>query len=416
MRLERYLKGMEYLHATLFFAMFVPLVYAGTKWADPAGTGALYLKCLLIIIPVIVTKQAAKRVRGVILYFLICVLLLAGMGMLTGAIAYLSGERGRFENYEICYCVGMMLETLFIAIKRFVDRVRAVKWEREEPLAAKQISFLDVPARFLVWYFVVLYLVGICINAKLLCDIAFYSAIIYIFLVLFYDFFGQTKAYLKMNKRTKGIPKRRLYGVSFSMLLVFALLLFAGMIPAVFLAGQRQYTDVREWFGDVELAPYDYESDAGFEAPASGGGADWMELLADGEPAPEPSKFFNAIFWVIGIVCILIFLYGVFQIIRQILQDFRNSRDENGDIVEEIADDQGVKQREHALDWKGRRGVESEAERIRRMYRKTIRKHRKERPAPYESPTEIEEYAGLKNDEQMQQLHRKYEEVRYGKL
>ena len=58
---------MEYLHATLFFAMFVPLVYAGMKWTDPAGTGVLYLKCLLIIISVIVTEQAAKRVRSVIL-------------------------------------------------------------------------------------------------------------------------------------------------------------------------------------------------------------------------------------------------------------------------------------------------------------------------------------------------------------
>lgn len=415
MILERCLKGMEYLHAALFLAMFVPLVYAGTKWEDPAGTGALYLKCLLIIIPVIVTERAAKRVRSVILYFLICILLLAGMGLLTGAVAYLSGERGRFENYEICYCVGMVLETLFIAVRRFADRVQAVKWEREEPLAAKQVSFLDAPARFLVWYFVALYLVGLCMYAKLLCDIAFYSAMFYIFLVLFYEFFGQTRAYLKMNKRTKGIPKRRLYGVGFSMLLVFALLLLAGMVPAVLLAGARQYTDVREWLGDVKFVPYDYESDAGFQPPVSGG-VDWMELLEDGKPAPEPSKFLNAIFWVIGMGCMIVFLYGVFQMIRQILQDFRNSRDENGDIIEEIADDQGVKQREHTLNQKGRRGVESEAERIRRRYRKTIRKHRKERPAPYESPAEIEEYAGLKNDEQMQQLHRKYEEVRYGKI
>ena len=304
---------MEYLHATLFFAMFVPLVYAGMKWTDPAGTGVLYLKCLLIIISVIVTEQAAKRVRSVILYFLICILLLAGMSLLTGAIVYLSGERGYFENYGICYCVGMIGETLFIAIKRFADRVQAVKWEREEPLAAKRVSFLDVPARFLVWYFVVLYLVGICMYAELLCDIAFYSAIIYIFLVLFYEFFGQTKAYLKMNRRTKGIPKRRLYGVGFSMLLVFALLLLAGMIPAVLLAGTRQYTDVREWFGDVKFVPYVYESDAGFQPPVSGG-VDWMELLEDGEPAPEPSKFFNVVLWMIGIACIIVFLYGVFQL------------------------------------------------------------------------------------------------------
>ncbi len=61
-------------------------------------------------------------------------------------------------------------------------------------------------------------------------------------------------------------------------------------------------------------------------------------------------------------------------------------------------------------------GAGSAAERIKRRYRKTIRKHRKDRPAPYESPTEIEAGAGLKDDEQMRQLHKAYEEVRYGKM
>lgn len=63
----------------------------------------------------------------------------------------------------------------------------------------------------------------------------------------------------------------------------------------------------------------------------------------------------------------------------------------------------------------GLRGIESEAQRIRRKYRKIIRKHRKDRPAPYESPIEIEVLAGLGEDEQMQKLHVQYEIVRYGK-
>ncbi|MDE6621050.1 MAG: hypothetical protein K2K74_11300 [Lachnospiraceae bacterium] len=139
-----------------------------------------------------------------------------------------------------------------------------------------------------------------------------------------------------------------------------------------------------------------------------------MELLDDGEPAPEPSVVASAVLWAIGAVCVAAFLYGIFQMIRQILRDFRNSRDENGDLIEELEDDQNLKQREEVFHRK-RRGAESEAERIRRRYRRMIRKHRKERPAPYESPLEIEEYAGLKNDEEMQLLHMQYEEVRYGK-
>lgn len=311
---------MEYLHATLFFAMFVPLVYAVAQWSDPAGTGMLYLKCLMIAVPVIVTERAARRGRSVVLYVLISLLLLAGMGGVTGGgIAFLSGERGVFESYQICYCAVLLAETFFVIVKRFADRVKAAKRKREDPLASRYISFLEHPTLSLVWYFVVFYLFGFLLNSELLCDISFYSAIAYTFLALLYEYFCGTRAYLEMNKRTKGIPRRRLYGVSFSMLLIYATLLFGGMLPAVLLAGQRQYTDIREWFGDVKPIPYEYDADYGFRPPAAAGGADWMELLNDGEPAP------------------------------------------------------------------------------------------------HESPAEIEENAGLGNDDQMQHLHRQYEEVRYGR-
>ena len=197
------------------------------------------------------------------------------------------------------------------------------------------------------------------------------------------------------------------------MLLLFAVLLLAGMMPAVLLIQQRQYTNFRDWFSEVELAPFDYEGIGGFETPIQGGGS-MMELLGVGEPAPEPSMLMNTIFWIIGTVCVLVFCYGVFMIIRQVLRDFRNGRDENGDVVEEIEDEPSQKV-EH-INRKRYRGMESEAERIRRRYRKMIRKHRKERPAPYESPAEIEAWAGLKEDEAMQQLHVEYEAVRYGSL
>ena len=412
---KRGLKAIEYLHATLLLAMVVPLFYAVAEWSDPAGTGVLYLKCLLAAVPVIVTERAAKQVKSVALYFVISILLLAGMGGMTGLIAFLTGERGISKGYEICYCAVMLVETLFMIVTRFADRVKAAKWKREEPLAARRVSFLENPTLSFLWYFVIFYLLGFFLNAELLCDIAFYSAIGYIFLALLYEYFGATRIYLEMNRRTKGIPKRRLYGVSFSMLLTFAVLLLVGMMPAIFLAGQRQYTDIREWSSNVKLVPYDYEREPGFQQQASGG-MEWMELLNDGEPAPEPSKIATVILWVIGIVCILAFLYGVILTIRQVLRDFRSSRDENGDLIEEIQDDQMLQQKDDILNRKGRRGTESEAERIRRKYRRTIRKHRKERPAPYESPAEIEEYAGLKNDEQMLQLHREYERVRYGKI
>lgn len=139
-----------------------------------------------------------------------------------------------------------------------------------------------------------------------------------------------------------------------------------------------------------------------------------MELLGGGEPAPEPSVLVNVIFGSIGTACMLALCCGIVLFIRQVLRDFRNGQDENGDVIEEIKDELAYK--EEALYKKGHRRMESEAERIRRRYRKMIRKHRKDRPAPYESPAEIEACAGLSDDEEMQRLHVEYEAVRYGKM
>lgn len=250
-------------------------------------------------------------------------------------------------------------------------------------------------------------------TAKALCDITFFSAILYTFLALVYEYAGAAENYLSLNKRTKGISRRRIYGIGFSMLCVFALILFLGMLPAIFLAGQRQYTDIREWFKDLGPIPLEYDPVMDFQAPISGG-RDMMELLDLDGPPPEPSKLATAVLYALGFVCMIAFTYGMFLMIRQVFRDFRDSHDENGDLIEALEPEKTIG-KEEFFQKMGWRGVENEAQRIRRKYKKTIRKHRKDRPAPYESPAEIEALAGLEQDEQMQKLHVQYEIVRYGK-
>ncbi len=412
MRLNKCLKMIEYIHAVLHFAVLIPLVYAVAELSDPAGAGMLYLKCLLIAVPIVLTDIAVRRAQSLVVYILSCGAIIVCLAGEMRGVLYLSAGNGQLTLEQKCYVCGILVETLIIAGMRLYNRVKEAAREREDPLAAKELGMLNCPALSHIWYFVVFYMLGICVNGKSMCDIAFASTIVYTVLALAYEYICAARAYLDINKRTKGISRRRLYGIGLSMLLLYGGLLLVGMLPSVFLIQQRQYTDFREWFSEVELAPLDYVGVGGFETPIQGGGI--MELILDGEPAPEPSKLVTVVFWVIGALCVLVFGYGVFLIIRQVFRDFRNGRDENGDVVEEIKDE--LSQKEEHIYRKRYRGMESEAERIRRRYRKMIRKHRKERPAPYESPAEIEACAGLKDDEAMQQLHTAYEAVRYGKL
>lgn len=405
MILRRCLRIAGYVHATLFFALMIPLVYAAADLADPAGAGILYLKCLLIAVPVIITERAVKRTKGLAAYLLICMILL-------GSILGIAGLTKPSGAYAVCYYIGMCTETSVIAFMRLQRRLKdSEKRRASEPFAAKESEFLDTPFPALMWYFVVVYIFGLCLDAKDLCDMAFYSAAVYLFLAVIYTYFRMTQSYLERNKRTKGISGNRLYGIGLMMLLIFCMLLFIGILPSVFMTNQRKYTDIRHWFDDVELVPYEYESDARFEESVSGG-MGIMELLYDGEPVPEPSAFMNAVFWIIAGICIAALVYGILLAIIQIFKDFRGSHDENGDIIEEIKEKEKTVRQRAAEKMRG--GADSAAQRIKRRYRKMIRKHRKDRPAPYESPAEIEEFAGLKEDEQMQQLHKEYEAVRYG--
>ena len=405
MIINRSLKIIGYAHVTLLFAPLIPLLYMmGGLW-DPAGAGVLYVKCLLIVIPAIIIDWAAKRVKYLVVYIGICVGLLMAV---WGIAAFFHASRA----YAVCYCIVMSAGIIFIALKRLQARLKkSSRKKAEDPLAAKEDEFLDTPRLAFLGYFVVIYALGLCLNGKALCDMTFGSAVAYLFLALIATYFRETRGYLEINKRIKGIPTRRLYGVGLAMLLLFLAMLLIGILPSFFLASHRQYADVRGWLQSSEMVPPEYPNEMEF---SDAGDMEMWEMLHDGEPAPEPSVFVNILFGVISGVCILVVASGIFRAIRRVFQDFRNSREENGDIIEEIKD-KGRTDKEEKLE-KGHRHTDSAAEKIKRRYRKMIRMHRKDRPAPYDSPAEIEEGAGLQDDEEMRELHRAYEEVRYGQI
>jgi hypothetical protein len=357
---------------------------------------------MLILIPVVVTDIAERLSKNLVIYMLICILAIA----FVFAVAYVPFRP--LSVYDLCYLVILVGETVLLTITRLVDRLKKV----DDFLSAKEPSIFDRPKLNYAWYFVTMYIVGILFNSKMLCDISFGVTIIYLLTAFIYEYLASTKDYLYLNNRTKGIPRKRLYGISTAMVLIFLLICLIGGLPSMFMSNYRSYTDVRHWFDDVPIVVDEYESGGNFESSADIDSQLSILLEQDGEPA-KPSKLLNAIFWILGAVCVIVFIYGLVQVIKQIFKDFRNTLDENGDIIEEIKDDES-QYTEDELYIK-RKHIDSEAMRIRRKYKKVIKKHRKELPAPYESPDEIEEKAGLLGSEDMKQLHGEYENARYNK-
>lgn len=397
------MKILTYLHAALIAMLVLPLLYALAELQDANGEGILYLKCLLIFIPIMVTEIAVRRLKNLGIYLISC---LAVTAAVWGIIRLL------FDDTGVLYPIVMTAESLLIAFIRLRERLRLARQQREDDLYAEPaISLINQPSFGFLWYFAVMYMIGIIFYSKTLCDFAFWNGAVYFYIVLAYTYITETSHYLGLNKRTKSIPRKRLYTIGAAMAGLFAVLVLFAMLPSFFLTGQRRYTDIRTWSDKMQFVEYQP-----IIPPQTGGdgyaGDDWIAMLNEGEAPPEPSKLWTYLGWIAAAAGIAFIVYEAAKMFRQVFGEFRDSFDENGDKVEEL--DEEVLQKEERLNLRRSRKSDSEAERIRRTYRRTIRKHRKEIPAPYESPSELEKNAGLSEDEGMKLLHVKYEGVRYG--
>ena len=92
--LRRCMKGIEHFHATLIFAVLIPLVCAVCFTSDPAGTTIFYLKCLLIVIPILLTDYAIRHIRSLFLYVFFCVVVFAAMGGVVFGFLHMTERNG----------------------------------------------------------------------------------------------------------------------------------------------------------------------------------------------------------------------------------------------------------------------------------------------------------------------------------
>ena len=210
---------------------------------------------------------------------------------------------------------------------------------------------------------------------------------------------------MSLNKRTCNQPSKRIYGIGNGMLLFFLFVLVMIIAISVFTINGRRYSDIRKWLRENQV---DYGE---LESERQDVGGDPMEDLAGmlGEPKPVPFWVTLLTYALTGMVSIAaVLLVGALTIraIQEQFRIFRETKDENGDSVEELRETPAAT----AL-----RRI-PEPERNRKHDRKTIRHYRKERPAAHETPAEIEERAGVSQIEEVRELHVRYETARYGEM
>ncbi len=395
---------LEWLHATLLFVLWIPVVYMLLDIRGAEYGYGLYVRCFLIALVVVVTGIAGKKCKSLLSY-LGCALLVSAV---TVGISWLL----RPTAYGMIYVVCMGFFSLFITGKRFRDRIRIKRDEDElknDPYWTPGQSGLEKPTFGIFGYFVVMYLFGVGFDCKTVCDEVLFTAFLYSFVVIPHVFLVGTQDYLQMNHRVSGLPVRRIYGIAGGVLGVFLLMVLLTVIPTILTIPFRQYTDIRTWVDTSSISGA--EVDMEFLEPQR---ASLMNSPMMGDLPEQTGTLAIWVEVVLYTICgaaLLVVVWAAIQEIRKVFSDFRETYDENGDKIEvlEAEDSVVLLRRNHS------EAEDLETKNIRKKYRKMIRKHRKDRPAVYESPKEIEEQAGLLQDEDMQKLHVAYEEVRYGK-
>lgn len=401
---------LEWLHVTLLLApisnLLYHMVYMEEKTFDGYG---LYVSGWSILLVVMLSAILANRCKSLVSYGLAGVVAVALMSIFQ----WLAGPELQ-KNPALYGNVAIMgFETFAIWVKRFSDRLRTAtdrQDEEGEPYWNPSASFLNRISLSGFWLLVFYYVFGICFTSRVICNIAFFSAVIYGIFLIIYAFSSELTNYIFINKRVQDIPIKRIYGISTAMLGVLLLLLVISLLPSVLLISHRQYTDIRTWFTGVERTQQEWETQPPVHTGPVGNGSMMEMFLQENEEPKEMPILVKLVLWGMAGAFMLMLLFMVWKEIRKVFSDFRKTYDENGDkieVIEDFSKEEIVGRRTEKRDQR--------TEKIRRQYKKTIRKHRKEAPQEYETPTEMEEKAGLLEDEGMQQLHLSYENARYAK-
>jgi hypothetical protein len=333
--------------------------------------------------------------------------------ILTEGLVWLCGKNLFSGGIRTGYQVLLGMEMLWIVTDRLMARVRERKQQREgteygADVAVRQGLF-QKPCWGVAGVLAGIYVLGQLVSIPVLCNEALGSLIVYFFLLVLYQFVDETEEYLGINHRVKNVPSRRIYGINGVFCLLFLIAAAVVAAVSVFTAGSRRYLVLEE--KEIQWEPQEIVWQEPEIFPSDD--AD-MEVMFPDETGVQlhPPAWLNKLVYVVFALAVAGGVVLLIRSIRELFARFRQQKDENGDVVEELTEPE---QEESQIRKRIReQEPSSERERIRRRYRKTIRKYRKGAPAPHETPYEMETAAKIADTAEGRTLHELYEKARYG--
>lgn len=400
---------LEWFHIVLILSMLAPVIYMADSQMEPGQIYRIYVAGYLLIVPVIGLLQAEKKCKTFIQYLAIfvCMSFVVELGAQRMSRLVLN------ERAALVYTVCMIICTVLIAVGAFVTRMYKIRRkearETQDTTWVEDGFILDKPSKAFSVLFVVIYVIGLFHTCPQICNLALYSTLAYLLVAIAYEYIDSTEEYLKLNEdmyHVQNIPYKRIYGIGKLFIIGYLFLIFLTAIPAFLTAGYREYKEIQVTEFEKVIVPEDIYIQPPMDAISD-------PLMTEMEVDPiiprEILLVLDVLLYAIGVITVVSVLVAAIFVIRKELAQFEKTADEEEDVVESLEPE-----KEDEQFFIGKKAWKrTDEDRIRRLYRKFIRKYRKEVPAIYETPTEIEMIAGVADMEEGKAMHEKYEQARY---
>lgn len=284
------------------------------------------------------------------------------------------------------------------------------------PLADKEAweipTILDEPKPIHFLWFIVQYVIGVLMKIPFYWHLMFYLLFADLFLCFFCQYLDGMHSFIRDHQKIANLPVETMMKTGRMILKIAVLLLVLFVLPSAIygkdpIAEAIAGYEPEEVERDVTWEIPEVETQQGMEQ------GDMSEMMGDQEYKPMPAWIQNLF---AGMMYLVLVAVGA-AILRAIYHSVRNagkafSEDEEDEV---LFLHQGKDEREN-LPWKREKkeGYLSPNMRIRRQYKKTIRKAGKYQPTGVETPAELEEKNELSGDG-MKRLHDGYEKARYSR-
>lgn len=411
-----YLELLTGIHTFLICIAPYPLI-AGLCGLQAGDFVRFHALCLLLFIPILCSRFLIVHLKHLIPYLILSLALCAG-------IFYAAFYLGDFfpGGNQICGILTFCL-SLFIFWNHAYARISYGKMKRDFqampgtsqnfPFGEWEISVLfNIPSPVHWVWFALLYVAALFLKNSIALRILFFLTLADIVVWFLYHYSYTFYRFVRDNHTISNLPQATMKQVHKILGVVAVLFLAVFVLPALLYAKEpleslsfenmqpdttmppQMEPPINEMPAEIPDGLEDLETKPAFVVPG------WLRTLA------------SAFLYLVLLAAAAAVLLAIFRAVQNAGKAFAVEEDDeilflNVEDVNERTDSFAAQRRKD--------GWLSANARIRRRYKKRIQKATAGTPNTWATPTELEQNAGLTQEEDMRILHEDYEKARYSK-